>query len=37
MAQKSKETTAERIARKAEELKEKINDMRQRMERSNEG
>lgn len=33
----NKETRAERIARKSEELKEKIEGMRHRMERSNEG
>ena len=32
MSQRSKETTAERIVRKAEELRQKIQEMRKRME-----
>jgi predicted ATP-grasp superfamily ATP-dependent carboligase len=36
MAHKSKETTTERIARKAEELRQKIQEMRKRMERESD-
>lgn len=36
MPQKSKETTAERIARKAEELRRKIQKMRKRMEQESD-
>lgn len=34
--QENKETTAKRIARKAEELKQKIKDMRKRMEQESD-
>lgn len=36
MAQKSKETTAKRITRKAEELRQKIQEMRKRMEQESD-